>query len=371
MWAFKLIYPLLITVALLTCRAGIQAADLSEASSLSEFVMGGMRAERDAIRSGIVTITGSRSENGKAWGTFNVNVKYVVSFDYDKNLFRFDESDYRMVWADSPGVKPVDESMTSNLPEGKDASGRKWVTVESGGALVRTNEYDLVRGIDSTMINRLPAGVVNDTSVHVFDVRALGLMGLIEFQQGKTVDVLLNVMDKIHMTIEPLQSPKGYRCEYSNTELKQEFWIDETKGMSPFRWQTTRSGQVTFQSDTEWKAIDNIWLPSTYTMTDKNLTDVEKSWHLVFEWDQVNLPLDPQLFTAAGLATDENAAVVDLTLGMPVLEPAFPMPLPKLPPMKPVNPNSRSRWGWIILANVVGGGVAWWFFRRRAKSQAP
>ena len=95
-----------------------------------------------------------------------------------------------------------------------------------------------------------------------------------------------------------------------------------------------------------------------------------EGYDLTLEWSHVNEPLNPKVFTPAGITESAGALVADMRLGQVVVERINPMPVSIASP-KPVASNARSRLGWILLAQLIaGGGFAWWYYRRKARRQS-
>ena len=335
--------------------------------ALGKYVLAGIRAERESLHSGSVVLTGIRTETGKSWGKFEANVSYSIDFDCDKGLFRLEQSGFDMIWVDSLGPSTDKWTQRSDLPHGQDESGRRWVSVESGGVVVKTTEYDMYRAKNSSSITRLAPGDVKNTGVDVFDIRSIGLMGLLEFQQGKTIAEVLDDLYDLSVIAVRVESPKGYHCQYSYRNTKQEFWIDESKGMAPYRWTTTTSGIERFRSDIDSEIKNSQWVPVTYSFTDKSIVDVERSLHLTLDWKSVNQPVAPYLFTSQGIAIDANSLVTDMRLGKIIVEPVNQPPLTDY--ITDINtvpvPQSRSRLYWLFLGNLLVIGLGWWFYGKR------
>ena len=105
---------------------------------------------------------------------------------------------------------------------------------------------------------------------------------------------------------------------------------------------------ITSRTETRWKQIGDVWVPATCQMS---ALDRGESWHLTYEWLQVNEPLSEDLFTAEGFAPPDGTLVMNKKLGgQPVLEEIIgeDVQLKDAPPRSPTI-NMRS---WIVGINL-------------------
>ncbi len=344
------------------------------------FLISGMRAEREKLRSGRVEMLGEYSKPSKDFPEFRVPVRFLYLFDHDQSRFRHETRDFR-----PKIIKPIrskrldDATENSELPRGVTAAGEKWVSVEIGGTIVHTPEFSLFRSCGTSVIDQLPPGTVGHTAVLEMDIRTFGLTDLLMFQTGTPLARCLNALESKYPEPAIENEANGisrFRFNFHG-EVLWEIWVDEIHGMTPIRSVRTElkeGKRESSRSEVTWQRIHDVWVPSTFSIRMSSRSTMDRELSLIMNWESVNQPLEAKLFTARGLAeADQTIQVVaDTSLGQVVIEPAIQLPMPSVTisaSMKPVKPDSSSRFWWIILANVIGVGVAWWFIRRWARRQ--
>ena len=335
------------------------------------FLLSGIRAEREKLRSGHAILTGEHVIHSPDVQNFRVPVRYEIAFDYDASSFRYTQSDFVPHVAPSrpPRVKAANPDRP-DLGQGTTTKGVEWVARASGGTVVHTREYDLHRPIDSKHIARLAPGVLDETTVREWDLTALGLMDWPEFERRIRLDKILDAR-QFRMTCHSVEIDTSgiSRLTVRSDWTEYEMWIDEKQGMTPVRISRRDlrdSLRETSRSDVSWKNQNGVWVPESFRMEDLSDSGSTQSYAMTIEWKSVNEPLDPILFSPEGI-TDANALMADMRLGPGVLERVKPKPLPIATP-KPVKPKPPSRFGWIVLANLIaGGGWAWWYYRRKSR----
>ncbi len=335
------------------------------------FLLSGMRAEREKLRSGHAILIGEHVIQSKDIENFRVPVRYEIAFDYDSRSFRYTQSDFspNALPARPPRVKAANPDRP-DVGRGKTAEGVEWVARARGGTVVHTPDYDLHRPIDSRHIARLAPGVLEETSVREWDLTALGLMDWPEFEGRIRLDEILDSR-QFRMNCHSVEIDESgiSRLKVRSDWTEYEMWIDEKQGMTPIRISRKDrrdSLKETSRSDVSWKIQNGVWVPASFRIEDNSEAGSTQSYAMTIEWKNVNEPLDPVVFSPQGI-TDDNAFMADMRLGPGVLERVRPKPLPVIVP-KPVPPKPPSRLGWIVLGHLIaGGGFAVWFYRRKAR----
>ena len=153
--------------------------------------------------------------------------------------------------------------------------------------------------------------------------------------------------------------------------VEWEIWIDENRGMSPIsisRKDLNDSLRETSRSDVSWKEINDVMVPIAFRINDLDDPEITEGYDLTLEWSHINEPLDPKLFTPAGITENKSALIADMRLGQVVVEKVNPLPLAADTVVKPKPP---SRLGWIVLGHLVAGGcLSWWYSRRKSRRQS-
>ena len=364
---------IIVTLGLLIQAQPSWSADSAVMEQRRSYLLSGMVAEREKIRSGHVVITGEHSSSSSDTEEFRFPVRYEIYFDRTASKYRYSQLDYIRVSrsagkakrAKAPKLSPIDKTI-------EEEAGK---TVEIGGTVVHTPEYDLHRPIDSTTVSRLGSGAATGTAIREWDVRAFGLLDWFSFARSSNLDSALHglgVRTKCH-SVEI--GPSGYSVvKVRSDDYEWEIWVDESQGMTPIRLSRTElSGdmRVTSTSDVSWSLINGVWVPASIQISGTTVNSgTQEKYELKLDWSHVNEPLDPQVFTPKGI-TNDSALVADIRLGPVLLERVVPRPLPVVPPIpaqpKP-NPKTPLPFGWIVLANLVaGGGVASWYYRRKSR----
>ncbi len=365
---------IIVTLYLLPQATPLWSADDSVAEKHRNYLIAGMRAEREKLRSGHAILTGEHAINSPDVQGFRVPVRYEIAFDYDSRSFRYTQSDF------SPHAIPIRplrvKAANPDRPElgrGKTTEGREWAARASGGTVVHTPEYDLHRPIDSRLIARLAPGNLGRTSVKEWDMTALGLMDWPTFERGLKRDEILDAAgSQLQCHSVDVDASGISRLKVRSDWTEYEMWIDEKQGMTPIRISRKDlrdSLKETSRSDVSWKLQNGVWVPESFRIEDFLELGSTQSYVMTIEWKSVNEPLDSKLFSPEGI-TDDKAFMTDMRLGPGVLERVKPKPLPVIVP-KPVKLKPPSRLGWIVLGHLVACGLfAWWYYRRKSRRQS-
>ena len=371
---------IVVALCLLTQATPSWSADDAVKEKQRRFLITGMRAEREKLRSGQVVMVGDHWRHSSVLGKFRISVRFEISFDNDARVYRFTQRDYVQYESTSMTSQRKEKQWSRNdLPHGTTPEGIDWITEERGGTVVHTPEYDLHLAIGKNHVSRLPAGTVRGTYVREWDLAALGLVDWYSFDgEYHLIDILNSYETRLSChSVEAYTS--GLTCMKLRSDwhpnadsVEWEIWIDEKRGMSPIRISRkdlNDSLRETSRSDVSWKEINGVMVPASFRINVLDEPEITEGYDLTLEWSHVNEPLDPKLFTPAGITANNSAMVANMELGKIVVERVHPLPLPM--PAAKVTPKPPSRLGWIVLGHLVAGvGFAWWYYRRRAKRQS-
>jgi hypothetical protein len=347
------------------------------------FFLAGMRAEREKLRSGQVVITGEHWSNTTvSLGMMRFSVRFDVYFDHDTKSYRYTQRDY--LPQGTRGMDPQRKTSLlarSELPRGTTSEGEEWVATDEGGTVVHTPEYDLRHNNGHPHVSRLAPGTAVGHPVREWDFATLGLVDWPAFDRGLRLSDVLDAYET-QLTCHSVEMvPSGLTCLKLRTDwnpvadsVEYEIWIDEKQGMTPVsisRKDLNDSLKEVSLSDVGWKEINGVMVPVSFGIRMMNKRKYPEGYDLTLEWSHVNEPLDPKVFTPAGITESAGALVADMRLGQVVVERINPLPVPLAGP-KPVDPHARSHWGWIFLTNlfVASGGFAWWYYRRKARRRS-
>ncbi len=343
-------------------------------SQRRSYLFAGMRSGREMLRTGRVVMLGEHYKKWKGDQEFRVPVRYEIVFNRDSLSFRFTQNDYKPEADSITGDNKHTDAHGKALPTGVTAKGEKWVCREIGGTVVHTTAYDLHCPIDSPLVTRLGPGMATGTAIKEWDIQAFGVLEYAAFSKGMSLDEALKAMkSRLECQSADIDDTGISRLKLTSDTTQYELWVDELHGMTPIRISRTDLRGVkreTSRCDVSWKEINGCWVPTTMRIWGNLREKDYESYDLTMEWSHVNEPLDPKLFTPAGITESKTAMVADMRLGQVVLERVIPQPLPVATP-KPVAPKPPSRLGWILLAQLIaGGGFAWWYYRRKARRQS-
>ncbi len=352
----------------------ISADETERLQAQRRFLLTGMRAEREKLRSGQVVITGEHWNTTPALGKQRLAVRFEVYFDLDSRRYRYTQRDY--VQYQTAGMEPQTKASlwgNPDLPKGTTADGIEWVAALVGGTIVHTPEYDLHNPGGHPHVTRLASGAATGTAVREWDFSTFGLVDWLVFESRQGFEQILDAFETRLRCHSVETNSSGLTCLTLQSDWTQsEIWIDEKQGMTPIRLSRRDrkdSLKETSHSEIGWEAMHGAMVPVTFRISTVHREEYTEGYDLTLEWSHVNEPLDPKVFTPAGITESAGAMIADMRLGQVVVERVHPLPVSPATP-KPVAANARSQWGWIILVNlvIVGGGFAWWYSRRRSQS---
>ena len=379
--AMNLPSGIIVALSLLTQAQPFASADDANVEKQRSYLISGMRSERDKLRSGQVVMTGEHWSTWPALGTVRLPVRFDVYFDHDSRSYRYTQRDYQLYASDGMEPQLKAQLLTrSDLPHGTTPEGVEWLTTGSGGTVVHTPEYDLFNSTGHPHVTRQAPGTVVGRGVKEWDTVTLGLVDWISFDSGFHLNELLDAYETVWMCHSVETNPGGLSRLKLRSEINPradsvefEIWIDEKQGMTPVsisRRDLNDSLKETSRSDVGWKEINGVMVPVSFRISNDYKPRFAEGYDLTFEWSHVNTPINPEVFTPAGITKSPGALVADLRLGPTVVERVHAPPLPVIVP-KPVKPKPPSRLGWIVLSHLVAGGLfAWWYYRRKARRQS-
>jgi hypothetical protein len=345
------------------------------------YLAAGMRAQRESLRSGHVVMLGEHTRQSADFSDFRVPVRFRYYFDHDALTYRHETRDYTAIKTEV--VKKNKLSVPENhqrLPHGVTDKGVEWMSREVGGIVVNTPECSLFKSHGTKHVDRLPPGTVGHTHVREMDVRVFGMVDWMLFDTGTSCEKCLDAFQRVYPGAAVDAAGNGV-VHFTFTfkgDAELEFWIDEKHGMTPLRMIRSEriSGQrvQTSRSEVSWEARNGTWVPKTFLIQSNHQSGSKEELALTLDWESVNEPLAPKVFTAAGLAEThkEVRLVADMTLGTPIIEPVVPREMKMDQPLATSTSNQPPfRLGWILLAQLITGvGFAWWYSCRKSRRQS-
>lgn len=280
------------------------AVEFEEVENL-KYLMAGIRDQRNSLDSGIVRVNGSRVDRDEQYGDLRGELSLFIAFDRGFELLRFDR------------LEPF------RLYDGKDNDS--WSAGVRGGQFARSSDHMITfqRGADRITIR--PPSEKPPVWAKAFDLRAVGLYFNYEVESKTSFDEIWQYYSDIPIEHVTEESSGVFRVSALMSPARQRtIWIDSNRGFWPTKLELSRkkSGLDGLYWDAphvvsivEVERIDDVWVPRQYEVVSKSRHDI-----LNFEWECVNYPVDPVLFTEAGFEQTGAHSVVGTTLGRPIVK---------------------------------------------------
>lgn len=308
------------------CIICLGQSDLSAAGShgshseLCEYVITGFISHRENLRSGAFRAQGKVDQSAKAIYPVHGDVKVFSTFDYERELFRFDRTE--PVW-----VRPEEGTSERIAQSEPRINGKVMLMLEN--RVVRTADEVMRWNETSSGLTRVDRNDGQPERLSKpFDIRVVGFAnwGTLDHDvPWKTIaDYARRPVAEIDMESEGV-----YRVVWIDKDIRTRYvvWFDTAQGFAPIKYEQSilrSESPDKWSSPVEsgtaaWTLIDGVWLPQSYSQEKRDVaTNVLASRTLHFEWLSVNQAVDDDLFTVDGLAPEEASLVVNRTLGVPV-----------------------------------------------------
>lgn len=366
----------IVVVLLCTSVDAMSAEEQSEFEARRTYVFGGTRAERERIVSGQLVMRGEHLIRLKGENESIDPVHFDIAFDHVAKSYSYAHSE---IFRSKLGTDTLPPPMNRNVTQVRSADGTEWAVWEAGGTLVRTNEYDLHVARGSSVVTRLAPGEAQGLMIYEPDVKCAGLLDCRSFKRSVSYEKVMSAFE-IDLEVHSIQRNAAglweilFRARYTESEI----WVDEVNGMTPIRAivRDLREGlkernrpEIVASTEVDWKSMKDVGVPVSLRMSGTSPNGTFESYQLTLEWSRINEPLDPKIFTAAGITENKNAVAMDMRLGQVVVERVHPHPIPVVTPkaIEPLVPKSRSQRNWLIWGNLVLCGIAFWIIRRQRK----
>ncbi len=300
---------MLVLVAALLIAPQLPDSEVLSDEKLIDFVIRGIKNEREQLRSGIFEAHGRVVHENQTFGHFEGEVELICAFDYDADWFRFDRSED--VLDSSPGRDALQASSESH-PRSKTDTGVSYPKRKMGGKYARTptSTVEYLAGDQSAVAK--PVGTAPAGSIRPFDVRVVGLctLGGLELNTG---------FDKWYKSCEAHKPESAvaegngiYRLTwfYENRSIKAINWISEKEAFSPVRFEmyqygvlpdgSTGTTEPSHESVVTWKKVSGVFVPEKFTAVFRGQPGHLDSYELAVEWKSVNQVVPEILFTREG-----------------------------------------------------------------------
>jgi hypothetical protein len=326
-----------------------------------DFVLSGFVDSRERLREGAFRCRGTKIDEDPKTGRFQGDFSIFSCFSYEAGKTRFDRIETAFMPTKTSGWKPV--------------------PVEQGGKHVKLPDKTITwlegeRGVlIRSATSKAPA------QIGLLDVRIIGVAPYINYEQSTPFEqIISDYRGWIGRSngITTRRDQKIVRIEWSDRGRRMFLEFDESRGYIPVRLEyadVDKNGKVviTDRSTVEWKQINKVWVPEHVTVANGMKPGRTITYDYRFEWEKVNEPVAPELFTTRGMGLPEDTliAAVDGKRTIQLGSVGDMTPNPKLLALEagPAKPWWQ-RWpGWLAgvgtLATLVGGVYLW---RRRARA---
>lgn len=272
---------------------------------------------REGLKTGQVFIQGHRLQPSITGKPFESRVSIKYEFDFPASLLRidWDESVQRMSAGDV-----ATEDMSAQKLQSLATSGKMQVQ-ERLIKYVRTPQCSLHWNSDENRIvfQRDPQHAP-DESLQRFDIRALGFMGMYDFENGTLLGATgKNLLEQQVVGFSTDNTSRKITWVFGpNEKFRREITIDQKNGKVArhfeVRQRATKDAEWEASpleiNDVTWKELSGAYVPATYVHRSLASGKVDSQLELNFEWKSVNAPLDENDFTYNGLDLQVKAQIV-------------------------------------------------------------
>lgn len=320
---------------------------------MAELQLRGMKDSRDRLASGAFRAKGRRQRVYPKSPPLDAPVEFYCAFDYARGLFRLDRDMPVLRSGTEPDSKPAvvrEKSKYARTP----LRSFHWSDVQPGMVTARDSEAQ-------------PAG-----EMAAFDPRALGLLLVHDLEYNSKFEQLLAFLTKQELIEVVQEGPRICRLTWAfgkDNHLRRTVWFDREQGYAPVRMELRRSWapEPPMQtSETTWAEVSGAWVPKSFSIQEEFSPGVRR-YQLSLDWESVNKPIAETLFTAKGLELKEDAQVVSVELGKPIL--LGHTSDDDLRPLPSADRRALRVWIAAITGAVLLTIVAVWILRRRVRAR--
>jgi hypothetical protein len=296
----------------------IETAVAEEISERFHFLLNGIRSEREKLVYGIVRGSGQHvrtiEEDDGTITTKTGPVEYFFAFDYLAKNFRIDRKE-----ADLDRENPENFLGLGQYIERTDAIEyhyrRLFEPEESGIIFIATPKEGNYEFRNNALCYR-------------FDIRALGLNNLAKIRRTGMLSLeerLDSLEKKIPNQMEEVNGICRFEFSYRDEQYKETrkniVWVDTKNGYTIQRslniWELDyRKDQPWIISDQRlsWKKIKGVWIPVDVSFETNFPINKKEQFVLSFDWENINKPVDEDLFHYCDFSALPLSSIVDVPL---------------------------------------------------------
>jgi len=285
-----------ITLASVTDMSGVEVTEWHN-------LLAGFKNNQEQLRTGVYRATGRLLDDSPAERVIvRRELEVFCAFDNPEDMFRFD---WRELKQDSD--KTIRPLFDGRYARARDRSlhhyeGHRDLSVEARGSPPR---------------------------IMTFDIRALGLCYLSDFEKGTSLAKILDLY-RAQTPDEVSGEGKGiFRVRWRLArDHRRTLWIDENCGFSTTRFEVVDGvrndplkewDDPAIVSDTTWVKISDVWVVRTFSISQRLQSGRVTRYDLAFEWESVNEPVNESHFTVNGMSLPTGTYVLDSRLGKPII----------------------------------------------------
>jgi hypothetical protein len=293
----------------------LQATALAADPNEVEFILRGISAARQELRSGQYEAIGTQSTVDQAMPKNDFSGAIKINCAFDERRIRVDNSE--------EGFVPISKNADATTAKRTTITRKYFRTADQSVAWVTYTDRINITKPDGPMFGRF----------RFFDVKAMGLYDWrhIAPNRATTLEEILGAYQKNGLTksvdtSDPQSVKLSFLHDTNNRGDELRYWVSPKEGFSVLRSEirtrngTETAGQWTVneESRTSWDQIKGVWVPIHCEM--RLLKTVsEQNISLDFKWKSVNEALDDSLFNWKDFNAPASIWVVDSRYGEPVV----------------------------------------------------
>lgn len=290
---------------------------------LLDYLVSGMKTEREKLRSGIVRARGEKSRVDNETVPIQGQIELFAAFDYSTRSFRFDRSEPNFV---NRFVLGKTEKLVSS---GVERTEEKFIKVP--GQSISWQSDATTRApilIDRERVEQRLARLP-------FDIRAVGLLlwsdmtrydldGLVEAYRDPSQEIVEVAEVPGEAGIYRVVSKVGKR-----KDMKRVLEIDTNKGFSPRKLEVFQpisyqkpdewSPQPSQSGASEWERKADTWVPKSWKVMSRQQGRFEDRLAYTFTWEAVNQAVPKGLFSYADFKAPPGTLVLDQRTGRQIV----------------------------------------------------
>ncbi len=307
--------------------AALPAAEVpADKQDLFEFLLAGLKHEREKLASGVFHAHGTRVFDDPRFERLQGDVRIFGAFDFASRSLRFDR--------EAPVRTPA--------PSREAAAKWREAAVETA-RFCRTADFSAYYSSQrkEAVDIRQPDHEFQIPERVFFDVRCLGMYVWVGFVSGDDFETTVALFAKYPPDEVTDEGGGLHRVRWVFGDRQQRtLWINEQQGLSPVRFVVQVKGappgpdwdeEPILTNDATWQQVSGIWVPKTFRISEKlAVSEGERgqrkrigykvnTYSLAFDWESVNEPVDEKYFHYNDFAVEKGTYLTDWRSGEPVV----------------------------------------------------